>query len=143
MATDALTPPVWVKYGDAWAVYQLEALTDAFPNSKGTRWEFPKPDRNFADRLMRTAGKGITMGCPKQTASALSIHKTPEGTKHPDVLWFRATILTPDQRADNGIPRDWPTSYVLDTLDFPKAAALLREYPTPLEGHCSCTSAPV
>ena len=139
VATAELTTSVWVRSAGSWTAYPPDVLTKAFPTIQRMPKEFPDPHRKFLDQLQQEASTGTSMGCPEETACALGLHESTEGTGHPVVLWFRSDPLTPKQRAQNGIPPYWPLNgYVLDTLDFANAAALLREYPHLLEGHCAC-----
>lgn len=138
VATAELTQSVWVKYDDMWRVHPFEAFHHAFPKMKNVPNEFTQPHENFIHRLEEHSGNGTNQGCPEETACALGIHEDREGSTHPELLWFNASAITPEQKATARIPRDWTLHYLLDTLDFNLAATLLRQYPDILEGCCTC-----
>ena len=148
VATSVLTNSVWVRTGRKWAAHPLDVFNQAFPAADYIPVEFPNPPQHFMRTLQQQAGPGRLAGCPEQTARALGIfhhvphdpHEThdPKQARNNDVLWFRTDILTAEQKEACGIPEDCHIPYVLDTLDFAHAASLLRQYPTLLDGHCTC-----
>ena len=138
VATAALTNSVWVRTGRMWAAFSLDTFTAAFPEAKHIPVEFPSPSRHSIGQLEKFAGPGQITGCPEETACTLGLHEDTEQSTHPEVIWFHTDDLTDDQKKESGIPRDWAGAYVLDTLDFTTAAALLRQYPNLLEGHHTC-----
>ena len=144
VATAELTPSVWIKAGDAWTVHHLENLIKAFPKVTQFPKEFPNPDHDFLQRIEHLSPKETVHGCPEATACALGIHDNDSDnpSHHPELLWFRANIITPEQKTAASIPRDWHIPYLLDALDFRLAAELLQEYPDLLIGHCTCTVPP-
>ena len=126
VATQELTDSLWVREDKTWKAYDRAAARGIVPQDT-TEIADPTPDLLAQLRAIGAAPPGD--GCPPQTARAIGVPQVKVGhTLQPDILWFRTTLLTPDELAEAGIPPNWALPYILDTLDFHLAARLLRQY---------------
>ena len=137
VATLVLTDSIWINTPAGWEPHPLDIIAPLLPD-QSVNWEIPAPSDQFVDAVHHTSGHTSTIGCPEATACALGLHEDPQGSSHPEVIWFQTHLLTPEELRLCGIPQDWHGPYVLDTIDFRYAAHLLRKYPDLLQSQCPC-----
>ena len=127
VATDALTPAVWVSAKGEWTAYHMELIPSSWyrkdPSDRLVLRNTEDLDEDMVAELENHAGKGDTQHCPEETALLLGID---EHLSVPiDVIEINQDCGTP------GLP------VFLDSLSFQDAARLLATVPD-LLGKCSC-----
>ena len=127
VATRELTNSLWVRTRRTWDVYDRPDVAGIVPADTA---EETQPSEEVLALLRQSGATPVCCGCPPQTAHAVGVPQTRRGhIRHPDVLWFRTYLLTPNEMGAAGIPENWHLPYCLDALDFPLAAHLLRQHP--------------
>lgn len=127
VATRELTNCFWVRDKDTWTACDRIQAGGIVPQDTT---EIKAPTPYLLAQLRASGATPRANSCPPQTALALGVPQIKVGnTLQPDLLWFRTTLLTPEEMAEAGIPPNWALPYPLDTLDFHLAAKLLRKSP--------------
>ena len=128
VATDALTPAVWVRAKGEWTVYHMELIPSSWYRKDASGRLVLRDTENLDDDTVaeiespRRAGRYVEH-CPEETALMLGID---EHLSVPiDVIEINQDCGTP------GLP------VFLDSLSFGDAARLLSTVPD-LLGRCSC-----
>lgn len=127
VATDVLTPTVWVKAKNEWTAYHMELIPPSWywrddRNCLVLR-DTEDLDDDMIAELTAHAGSGDVEHCPEETALRLGIDE------HRSV-----PIDVVEINPECGIPG---LPVFLDSLNFEDAARLLRTVPN-LRGECSC-----
>ena len=127
VATDVLTPAVWVRYEPNWAAYQIELISPSWyrkdKTGRHTIQRNQTPDESTLEHLNAQAGKGDVQHCPEATALMLGIDE------HRSVPVDMVEINK--ECGEPGLPAH------LDSLSFKDAARLLKTVPN-LPRECSC-----
>ena len=127
VATDVLTPTVWVKSKNEWTAYHMELIPSSWyrrdARDRLVLRDTEDLDEDTLAELEKHAGQGDVQHCPEETALLLGID---EHLSVPiDVIEINQECGTP------GLP------VFLDSLSFEDAARFLATVPD-LLGKCSC-----